>query len=90
MDVGLALQAILLGEDIDLGTILSDDLSAIIQKDPGSYSLTHLCLITKLCLDQNVATFDDDQIEEPRKVTTAFVRDVRRKTFGKTFIPFAD
>ncbi|CAJ2653039.1 unnamed protein product [Trifolium pratense] len=90
MDVGLALQAILLGEDIDLGTILSDDLSAIIQKDPGSYSLTHLCLITKLCLDQNVATFDDDQMEEPRKVTTAFVRDVRRKTFGKTFIPFAD
>ncbi|CAJ2647533.1 unnamed protein product [Trifolium pratense] len=86
----LALQAILLGEDIDLGTILSDDLSAIIQKDPGSYSLTHLCLITKLCLDQNVATFDDDQMEEPRKVTTAFVRDVRRKTFGKTFIPFAD
>ncbi|CAJ2647239.1 unnamed protein product [Trifolium pratense] len=90
MDIGLALQAILLGEDIDLGTILSDDLSAIIQKDPGSYSLTHLCLITKLCLDQNVAAFDDDQIEEPRKVTTAFVRDVRRKTFGKTFIPFAD
>ncbi|XP_045797698.1 uncharacterized protein LOC123891864 [Trifolium pratense] len=90
MDIGLALQAILLGEDIDLGTILSDDLSAIIQKDPGSYSLTHLCLITKLCLDQNVAAFDDDQMEEPRKVTTAFVRDVRRKTFGKTFIPFAD
>ncbi|CAJ2669261.1 unnamed protein product [Trifolium pratense] len=90
MDIGLALQAILLGEDIDLGTILSDDLSAIIQKDPGSYSLTHLCLITKLCLDQNVAAFDDDRIEEPRKVTTAFVRDVRRKTFGKTFIPFAD
>ncbi|CAJ2671009.1 unnamed protein product [Trifolium pratense] len=90
MDVGLALQAILLSEDIDLGTILSDDLASLIQKDPGSYSLTHLCLITKLCLDQNVAAFNDDHIEEPRKVTTAFVRDVRRKTFGKTFIPFAD
>jgi hypothetical protein len=90
MDVGLALQTILLSEDINLGQFLSDDLAELIQKEPGSFSLTHLCLITKLCLDQHVPVYGDDYMEKPKTLTMAFVEDVRRKTFGKRFIPFAD
>ncbi|MCH83853.1 hypothetical protein A2U01_0004679, partial [Trifolium medium] len=91
IDVGLAIQAILLGDGINLGYFLSKDLDDLIQKDLGPYSLAHCNLITALCEDRRVPPHDDDQMEGPsRKVNEAFVEEVRRKTMGRPFVPFAD
>ncbi|CAJ2663002.1 unnamed protein product [Trifolium pratense] len=91
IDIALAIQAILLGEGLNLGYFLSEDLDELMHKEIGSYSLVHCNLITALCEARRVPEEREDQMEKPsRKVSLAFVDEVRRKTMGRLFIPFAD
>jgi hypothetical protein len=91
IDVALAIQAILLGDDINLGYFLSKDLDDLIQKDVGSYMLTHCNLITTLCEERLVPSREGDQMEKSsKKVDETFMTDVRRKCMGLRFVPFAD
>ncbi|PNX60502.1 hypothetical protein L195_g060211, partial [Trifolium pratense] len=75
------------------GQILSDDLDGLVHKDPakGNFGLGHLCLITYLCADKDVLIDQHDEFEQPtRPVTLKFLEEVRTRTGGRRFVPFAE